>query len=151
MRAELDGDGGDVHGESEPDVHRQAECDARLTGIDTGTQTTHPETRVDSDDDDDSLAGSDEETGANRGGASAGIHSEPARTRHVDSEPKGASEDAHERRDAAAHVVRGELPANKQLCNVWLDEVIDALYEDLSEYMEWRLTAGNLGTLHPTP
>jgi hypothetical protein len=58
----------------------------------------------------------------------------------VDSESNGDLEDARQQRIAAVCVLRGELPGTKQLCNVWLDEVIDALYEDLSEYMEWRLT-----------
>mmetsp|Transcript_4509 Transcript_4509/g.11024 ORF Transcript_4509/g.11024 Transcript_4509/m.11024 type:complete len:362 (+) Transcript_4509:1376-2461(+) len=43
---------------------------------------------------------------------------------------------------AAMCVLRGEMPSSKQLCNVWLDEIIDALYDDLSEFMEWRLTVG---------
>lgn len=44
--------------------------------------------------------------------------------------------------NATASVLKGELPSAQQLCNVWLDEVIDALYEDLSEYVEWRLMVG---------
>ena len=44
--------------------------------------------------------------------------------------------------NATASLLRGEMPSAKQLCNVWLDEVVDALYEDLSEYMEWRLMVG---------
>eukprot|EP00854_Cymbomonas_tetramitiformis_P001038 gene1038-1569_t len=32
----------------------------------------------------------------------------------------------------------GQLPTHKGICAVWLDEIIQAIYEDLAVYMDWR-------------
>lgn len=69
------------------------------------------------------------------------ITSHTGRSKTKDSDSKdNPNEDYDQQNLAIAYILRGELPAMRQMCNVWLDEAIDALYGDLSEYMEWRLT-----------
>lgn len=132
---------GEVPGEeSEKEIHQVTAAVLRST-----LAERHEDTDADADedaDDDDDDEDDEEEKEVADPGLFGGETTQKSDVTPADAESNGDAEDARRKKIAAACVLRGELPSEKQLCSVWLDEVIDALYEDLSEYMEWRLTVG---------